>query len=59
MVVRGTERLPVALKRAALMSLSSGTNSAGFGIREIDVFGFARPDVTGDRKFFRSALRAW
>ncbi|MGX1886542.1 hypothetical protein [Streptomyces sp. NPDC055287] len=37
-VVRGTERLPVARKRAALMSFNSGTNSAGFGIREIEVF---------------------
>ncbi|GHB50883.1 hypothetical protein GCM10010347_20700 [Streptomyces cirratus] len=37
-VVRGTERLPVARKSAALMSLSSGTNSPGFGIREIEVF---------------------
>ncbi|GHE12574.1 hypothetical protein GCM10010339_76320 [Streptomyces alanosinicus] len=37
-MVRGTERLPVARKRAALMSFSSGTNSAGFGIREIEAF---------------------
>ncbi|MEV6833911.1 hypothetical protein AB0N17_05215 [Streptomyces sp. NPDC051133] len=32
----GTERLPVARNRAALMSFSSGTNSAGFGIRDIE-----------------------
>ncbi|MDQ1012945.1 hypothetical protein QFZ82_007430 [Streptomyces sp. V4I23] len=36
-MVRGTERLPVARKRAALTSFSSGTNSAGFGIRETEV----------------------
>ena len=36
-MVRATERLPVARNIAALMSFNSGTNSAGFGIREIDV----------------------
>ncbi|GGR17240.1 hypothetical protein GCM10010251_36730 [Streptomyces aurantiogriseus] len=37
-MVRGTEWLPVARKRAALMSFSSGTNSPGLGIREMEVF---------------------
>lgn len=37
-MVRGTERLPVARNRAALMSLNSGTNSPGSDIREIEGF---------------------
>ncbi|GEB55698.1 hypothetical protein GCM10017674_71720 [Streptomyces gardneri] len=37
-MARGTERLPVARKSAALMSFSSGTNSPGLGILEIEGF---------------------